>query len=82
MPTPRSLGALLALTTLLFLLPTAAVAQKPPAPLDSGLYTNCTIDSVVQNLTWIVCGSTQDTLRLLWLWKSGAFGKIGALIEG
>jgi hypothetical protein len=73
---------LLALTTLLFLLPTAAVAQKPPAPLDSGLYTNYTIDSVLQNLTWIVCGSTQGTSGCYVSGNLRPFGKIGTLIEG
>jgi hypothetical protein len=36
MPTLRPLGLLLALTVLLSLVPIAAMAQKPAAPLDSG----------------------------------------------
>jgi len=82
MPTLRPFGLLLALTVLLSLVPIAAMAQKPAAPLDSGLYTNYTIDTALQNLTWIVCGSTQGSSGCYGSGGLGPFGKIGAMVEG
>lgn len=82
MPTLRRSAAVLAVLLVLFLLSSAVMAQKPPAPLDSGLYTNYTIDTALQNLTWIVCGSTQGSSGCYGSGSLGPFGKIGAMIEG
>jgi len=79
-----------ALTSLIFLLAIAAVAPAygqnaappPTPPPDSTLYTSYFSGSGYQNISWVVCGSTQQSSGCYSSGSLGPFGRAGALIEG
>ncbi len=50
------------------------------SPIDATLYTTYTIDSAHTSVTWIVCGSTQNTSGCYASGNLGPFAKVGALI--
>ncbi len=52
------------------------------SPIDATLYTTYTIDSAHTSVTWIVCGSTQNTSGCYASGNLGPFAKVGALMEG
>ena len=58
------------------------VLPAPAAPIDGTLYTTYSIDTAHTNVTWIVCGSTQNAEGCYGSGKIGPFGKVGALLEG
>ena len=60
----------------------AHAAAAPPAPPDSTLYTSYYFGAGYQNVSWIVCGSTQLTEGCYDSGTLGPFGQAGALIEG
>ena len=70
--------ALLALAVLIAGTGARAVAAPPP---DSTLYTNYTVDTKLQNATWVVCGSTAATEGCYASGSLGPFGRIGAMLE-
>jgi hypothetical protein len=53
----------------------------PPLPPDAGLYTSYFFGSSFQNLTWIVCGSTQQSEGCYDFGTLGPFGNVGAMLE-
>ncbi len=63
-------------------LPLHAQTIAAPAPPDSTLFTSYFFGSNYQSLTWIVCGSTQESEGCYGAGGLGPFGKVGALIEG
>ena len=73
-------------TTLIFA--NVSYGQNSPAPAASGspidatLFTTYTIDSAHTNVSWLVCGSTQNTSGCYASGNLGPFGKVGALMEG
>jgi len=72
------------LATILIVLssPLPLHAQKlPAAPPDETLYTSYFFSSNFQDVSWIVCGSTQETEGCYGSGQIGPFGKIGALLE-
>lgn len=60
---------------------TAQDTTLPPLPPDAGLYTSYFFDSGFQNLTWIVCGSTQQSEGCFDSGSLGPFGNVGAMLE-
>jgi hypothetical protein len=54
-------------------------AQQAPAAVDATLFTTYTASS--QNVSWIVCGSTQQTEGCYASGGLGSFGRVGALME-
>ena len=54
----------------------------PSTPPDSTLFTSYFFGSNYQSLTWIVCGSTQQSEGCYGAGGLGPFGKVGAMIEG
>lgn len=52
------------------------------SPIDATLFTTYTIDSAHTNVSWLVCGSTQNTSGCYASGNLGPFGKVGALMEG
>ena len=66
--------AVLTITTTLF-------AQQPAAPPDSTLFTTYGISGNLQNVSWIVCGSTQQTEGCYAAGNLGPFGRVGSLLE-
>ena len=67
--------------------PSAAIAANESAtmsasgPPDATLFTTYSIDSGHTNVSWLVCGSTQQTEGCYSSGNLGPFGKVGALIE-
>jgi hypothetical protein len=57
----------------------SASAQGAP---DSTLFTTYTASSDLTNVSWIVCGSTQNSEGCFGSGQLGPFGKVGAMIEG
>jgi hypothetical protein len=79
MPRSRAPFALAAI----FLFAAAALsAQAPAAPPDSGLYTSYYFFGGYQNVSWVVCGATQETEGCYDSGSIGPFGNAGAVIEG
>ena len=78
MPRSRAPFALAAI----FLFAAALSAQTPAAPPDSGLYTSYYFFAGYQNVSWVVCGSTQETEGCYDSGSIGPFGNAGAVIEG
>jgi hypothetical protein len=54
-------------------------ASSPP---DVTLFTTYTLDSLDQNVSWIVCGSTASSSGCYASGSLGPFGRAGALLEG
>jgi YD repeat-containing protein len=52
------------------------------SPLDATLSTTYTLNFGDTNISWVVCGSTQQTFGCYGSGGFGPFGKIGALLEG
>ena len=73
--------SLLLLLCASFPLPAQATALPPTAP-DSTLFTSYFFGSNFQDVTWIVCGSTQQSSGCFGAGGLGPFGKVGAMIEG
>jgi len=59
--------------------PAAAAASTPPP--DADLYTSYFFGTGYQNVTWVVCGSTQQTEGCYDSGDLGPFGQVGAMIE-
>jgi len=57
-------------------------AVLPPTAPDSTLYTSYFSESGYQSISWVVCGSTQQTEGCYGSGSLGPFGRAGALIEG
>jgi hypothetical protein len=58
------------------------ILPAPAVPIDSTLYTTYGIDPAHTNVSWIVCGSTQNTEGCYSSGNIGPFGRVGALLEG
>lgn len=72
---------LICLTSLLTL---ALNAQNPvvsPAPPDATLYTQYLFNPAFQNVTWVVCGYTQESQGCYHSGNLGPFGNVGAIME-
>jgi hypothetical protein len=54
----------------------------PPTAPDANLFTSYFFFSNFQAVTWIVCGSTQQSSGCYGSGELGPFGKVGAMIEG
>jgi hypothetical protein len=54
----------------------------PTTAPDSTLYTSYYSENGYQNISWVVCGSTQQTEGCYGLGILGPFGRVGALMEG
>ena len=68
---------------LLVLSPTVPVcAQVTSGPPDATLFTTYGIDATHTSVSWVVCGSTQQTEGCYDSGNLGPFGKVGALMEG
>ena len=52
------------------------------SPIDATLFTTYTIDTAHTDVSFIVCGSTQNTSGCYASGNLGPFGKVGALMEG
>src|SRR5882757_361247 len=50
--------------------------------IDASLFTTYFLDTADTNVTWIVCGSTENTSGCYGSGNLGPFGKVGALLEG
>jgi hypothetical protein len=50
--------------------------------LDATLYTTYGLNTTGTNVSWTVCGSTQNTSGCYGAGNLGPFGKVGALLEG
>src|SRR5579862_4656807 len=65
-----------------------AVSMTPPAraqkttSLDATLYTTYSINSADTSVSWVVCGSTQQTEGCYSAGSLSPFVKVGALMEG
>jgi hypothetical protein len=57
-------------------------AQTVKAPPDSTLFTTYSLDVAHTSVSWLVCGSTQQTSGCYASGNLGPFGKVGALLEG
>ena len=69
-------------TLCLFFLAIALNAQNSSAtPPDETLYTSYFFSGSYQNVSWIVCGSTQQSEGCYGFGQIGPFGNIGALME-
>src|ERR1700691_1129348 len=60
----------------------AQLTAVPSAPPDANLFTSYFFESNFQNVTWIVCGSTQESSGCFGSGQLGPFGTVGAMIEG
>ena len=72
-----SLFAALILAVSILTLPASA-----STPIDETLYTSYFFDGGFQNVSWVVCGSTQQTEGCYSSGRLGSFGKVGAMLEG
>ena len=77
-----SLALLLSLLALTAALPLQGQSAIPSAPPDANLYISYFSGSGYQNISWVVCGSTQMTEGCYDSGSLGPFGKAGAMIEG
>lgn len=67
--------------------PVRPLPPNPPsgdssAPPDASLYTTYSFWSSHQNVSWVVCGSTQQSEGCYGAGQLGPFGHVGALMEG
>jgi hypothetical protein len=79
-PSYKSALAVVILLALAATLP--ATAQTANAAIDAGLYTSYFFGAGYTSVTWIVCGSTQQSEGCYDSGSLGTFGKIGAMLEG
>ena len=71
-----------ALTLIFLFIVGTAVPVRAQSPLGSTLYTTYQISSNHQTVSWIVCGSTQESEGCYGSGNLGPFGSVGALLEG
>src|SRR6266849_2053223 len=57
-------------------------AQMTSGPPDATLFTTYGINASHTSVSWVVCGSTQQSSGCYDSGSLGPFGKVGALIEG
>jgi hypothetical protein len=73
-----SRGLSVAIVVLMLLAPQCVQATPP----DSTLYTNYFFGTNYQSVSWVVCGSTQQSSGCYSSGSLGPFGKVGTLLEG
>jgi hypothetical protein len=77
--TPHLLAVTLILLFIVALSPLQASAAAPDATLYTSYFFN---SNQYQNVTWIVCGSTQQTSGCYGSGSLGPFGRVGNMLEG
>src|SRR5712691_3272628 len=60
----------------------SSVPAAGGSAIDATLYTTYSLDTAQTNVSWVVCGSTQNTSGCYASGNLGPFGKVGALMEG